>query len=162
MAIHWTGQTLSGFAIGHPSAAAAVAASDPDRRLSDDPPDFVCQLMERLQAYAAGGDVDFGDVPLDLSHLTEFQRRVVQQCRKIAPGRTVTYADLATKAGHPGAARAVGNTMAANRFPIVIPCHRVVGSAGSLGGFSAPAGISLKQKMLELENRSHQTKSRPR
>lgn len=162
MAIHWTGETLSGFTIGHPSATAAVAASGTDCRLSDNPPDFVQQLVERLQAYAAGREVDFGNVPLDLSHLTEFQRRVVDQCRRIAPGRTLSYAELARKAGHPGAARAVGNTMAANRFPIVIPCHRVVGSAGALGGFSAPSGISLKQKMLELEKRPQASKSKPR
>lgn len=151
MAIHWTGESLRGFTIGHPSATAAVAASGPDCRLTDNPPRFVRQLVTRLQTYAAGGKVDFSDVPLDLSKLTEFQRRVVDECRRIARGRTLSYAELARKVGHPGAARAVGNTMAANRFPIVVPCHRVVGSAGSLGGFSAPSGISLKQKMLQLE-----------
>lgn len=152
MAIYWTGESLRGFTIGHPTATAAIAAGGTDCRFTDNPPRFVRQLVTRLQTYAAGGMVDFSDVPLDLSKLTEFQRRVVDECRRIAPGRTLTYAELAAKVGHPGAARAVGNTMAANRFPIVVPCHRVVGSAGSLGGFSAPSGISLKQKMLELES----------
>jgi methylated-DNA-[protein]-cysteine S-methyltransferase len=122
----------------------------------------VRRLAERIQSYAAGIDEDFSDVPLDLSHLTEFQRRVVKQCRRIRPGETLSYGELAAKAGYPGAARAVGSTMARNRFPIVIPCHRVVGSAGSLGGFSAPSGISLKRRMLDLESASRKRKTRPR
>ena len=130
--------------------------------ISSNPPEFVLRLAERIQSYAAGTDEDFSDVPLDLSHLTEFQRRVVKECRRIRVGQTLSYADLAAKAGSPGAARAVGNTMARNRFPIVVPCHRVIGSAGSLGGFSAPSGISLKRRMLDLEAASRKRKTRPR
>src|SRR5437762_530922 len=63
----------------------------------------------------------------------------------------LTYGDLSAAAGAPGAARAVGNVMAQNRYPIIVPCHRVVGSAGSLGGFSARDGISMKRRMLEME-----------
>jgi methylated-DNA-[protein]-cysteine S-methyltransferase len=160
--ICWTGQTLRGFTVGHPSAQAAEASLAADCSISSNPPALVRRLAERLQSYAAGADEDFSDVQLDLSHLTEFQRRVVQQCRRIRGGRTLSYAELAAKAGFPGAARAVGNTMARNRFPIVIPCHRVVGSAGSLGGFSAPSGISLKQRMLNLEGAARKRKTRPR
>ena len=65
-------------------------------------------------------------------------------------GHTVTYGELATRSGTPGAARAVGSVMARNRVPVVIPCHRVV-AAGGMGGFSAPNGLQLKQRMLNLE-----------
>jgi methylated-DNA-[protein]-cysteine S-methyltransferase len=162
IAICWTGQTLGGFTVGHPSALAAEAALPMDCHVSGNPPSVVRRLAERLQSYAAGVEENFSDVELDLSHLTEFQRRVVKECRRIRPGQTLSYAELAAKAGCPGAARAVGNTMARNRFPIVIPCHRVVGSAGSLGGYSAPSGISLKRRMLELETSAGKRKSKPR
>ena len=74
----------------------------------------------------------------------------------------LSYGELAANAGKPGATRAVGNTMARNRFPIVIPCHRVVGAGGGLGGFSAPSGISLKEKLLSLEGSRPRRRGRPR
>ena len=77
--------------------------------------------------------------------------QVVRACRKIGRGRTRTYGELAAAAGSPGASRAVGSVMAKNRFPIIVPCHRVVGAGGSLGGFSAPTGLNLKERMLALE-----------
>jgi methylated-DNA-[protein]-cysteine S-methyltransferase len=83
---------------------------------------------------------------------------VLQACRKIAPGKTLTYAELADKVGSPGAARAVGNCMARNRFPLIIPCHRVVGSNGHLGGYSAAEGIPFKKRLLELEAMARATK----
>jgi methylated-DNA-[protein]-cysteine S-methyltransferase len=149
---------------GHPSAAAAAASlgveawSATDRR---DLPAWVADLVERLQRYSDGEAVTFDDVPVDLSHLTAFQLKVVRACRKISRGRTRTYGDLAAAAGSPGASRAVGSVMAKNRLPIIIPCHRVVGSAGSLGGFSAPDGLSMKQRMLALEG-ALQLKEQPR
>jgi methylated-DNA-[protein]-cysteine S-methyltransferase len=151
MAVSWKDNRLHQLTLGNPSATAALASLDGPVQHASEPPKFVRQLAERLQAYASGQPDDFRDVPLDLSQLTEYQRKVVNQCRRIGPGQTLTYAQLAAKAGFPGAARAVGNTMARNRFPILVPCHRVVGAAGSLGGFSAPAGLPLKQRMLALE-----------
>jgi methylated-DNA-[protein]-cysteine S-methyltransferase len=90
-------------------------------------------------------------VRVDLAWTTGFQRQVFAACRRIAYGQTATYAHIADRIGHPGAARAVGNCMAANRCPLIVPCHRIVGSAGRLGGYSAPGGIRLKQRILELE-----------
>ena len=104
----------------------------------------------------------FGDVPLELAHLSPFQKKVVDRCRRISAGGTRTYGELAGLAGFPGAARAVGSVMSRNLYPIIVPCHRVVGSAGSLGGFSAPQGISLKARMLALEGVTLKTKSRSR
>ena len=154
MALAWRGDELARFSFGHPSAAAAVGAIDADgwtATREGDLPAWVADLAGRLQAYAAGDEVRFDDVPLDQSHLGPFSQRVVRLCRKISRGKTRSYAELAAAAGSPGAARAVGNVMASNRFPIIVPCHRVVGSGGSLGGFSAPEGLSMKSRMLALE-----------
>ena len=109
-------------------------------------------LAQRLTRFADGEEIGFADVRIQWPGLqTEFRRRVITQTRRIARGETLTYAQVARLAGSPGAARAVGTTMATNLFPLVIPCHRVVGSNGRLGGFTAPGGTVLKQQLLELE-----------
>jgi len=108
-------------------------------------------LIERFQCYAAGDAVPFDDLDLLQPTMTSFQSRVTVNCRKIPFGVTVTYGELARYSGAPGAARAVGSVMAKNRFPIVVPCHRVVAANSRLGGFSAPQGIALKRQLLDLE-----------
>ncbi|MSR58990.1 MAG: methylated-DNA--[protein]-cysteine S-methyltransferase [Planctomycetaceae bacterium] len=113
--------------------------------------DWHPRLRERLIRYASGKTVTFDDIQLDLPQGTQFQKRVLAMTRKIPYGQTLTYGDLADRAGSPRAARAVGSVMASNRFPIVIPCHRVVASGGKLGGFSAPQGIDLKARLLAME-----------
>jgi methylated-DNA-[protein]-cysteine S-methyltransferase len=80
-----------------------------------------------------------------------FERRVLETARDIPPGATLTYGELAAKAGAPGAAREVGQAMARNRFPIVVPCHRVLAAGGGFGGFSAPGGLESKARLLTLE-----------
>jgi len=152
MALLGADDVVHGLTFGHPSAAAALAAIDP-QGLSTvaAPAPWSSTLMGRLQQYAAGSPDDFRDVPVSLGPLTEFQRRVIRRCRQIPFGRTLTYAMLAEKAGYPGAARAVGNCMAANRIPLIIPCHRVVGSGGGLGGYSARGGVKVKCRLLTLE-----------
>jgi len=107
-------------------------------------------LQRQLIAYFNGKQVDF-DIQTDLTRVTDFQRRILTTCAKIRYGRQMTYGELASNAGYPGAARAVGNTMAKNPIPIVIPCHRVVGAHGHLGGFSAEQGIALKRWLLDME-----------
>ena len=84
--------------------------------------------------------------------LSEFAKSVLTACRAIKFGQTISYLGLAEKAGHPTAARAVGNVMAKNPLPLIVPCHRVLNADGRAGGFSATGGISLKKKMLELEH----------
>jgi methylated-DNA-[protein]-cysteine S-methyltransferase len=108
-------------------------------------------LRRRLRDYAAGKDVHFDDIAVDLGPVTPFQSRVLACCRNIRRGATISYAELAKAAGRPGAARAVGNVMARNRCPLVIPCHRVLHAGGGLGGFSAPQGLTLKRRLLNLE-----------
>ena len=121
---------------------------------SDAMPDPVrfAELRNRLLQYFDGGDIEFGDVALDLEGAPDFHRKAWQACRTIPRGETRTYKWLAEMAGSPGAPRAAGQTMARNRLPIIVPCHRVIGSDGSLRGFgSGDTRIDLKFRLLELE-----------
>ena len=100
-----------------------------------------------IQEAAAGRAFDA--VLLDISSLSSFQVKVLQTLRKIPHGQVRTYSWLAGKAGHPGAARAVGNTMARNPIPILIPCHRVVPSTGGVGHYGL--GSTMKRELLLRE-----------
>jgi len=106
-------------------------------------------LPDKLRSYFEGKRVDFSDTPTNLSRMPEFTARVLKACQAIPYGQRMTYAELARKVGAPNAVRAVGNAMARNLMPIIIPCHRVVASNGRLGGFSA--GIDWKRRLLRIE-----------
>ena len=108
-------------------------------------------LIERLTRFAEGEEVEFDDVLVSTTGMTEFQICVTAACRAIPWAETVSYGELAAKVGHPGAARAVGTVMSKNRVPLVVPCHRVLASGGQLGGYSAPQGLAMKRRLLELE-----------
>ena len=111
--------------------------------------DAFLSLKERLEGYFAGEAVDFSDVELDLEGRTPFQRQVLEAVRSIPRGEVRTYRDVAASFGRPLAARAVGGVMAANPVCVIIPCHRVLASDGTLGGFGG--GLDMKRRMLELE-----------
>lgn len=102
----------------------------------------------QLVEYFAGERAGF-DVALDMSGGTAFQRRVWRACARIPYGQVRSYGELAGMAGRPRSARAVGGAMGANPLPIVVPCHRVIRSDGSLGGFGS--GLPIKKKLLRLE-----------
>ncbi len=150
--VFWRGQAVSRLTFGHRTRKAAIDALGgvPSPVAPEDCPHP--QLVTRLQDYAEGRPQDFSDVPVEASHLTPFGRRVMEACRRIPYGSTSSYAALAQAAGSPKAARAVGQSMAANRVPLIVPCHRVVGAGGRLGGFSAPGGVDFKRRLLELES----------
>ena len=105
-------------------------------------------LMKQVRDYLDGKRTAF-DVDLDLTWVTSFRREVLLACFAVPRGQVATYADLARRVGSPNAARAVGNTMRTNPIPIVIPCHRIVGSNGSLTGFGG--GLDVKAQLLQLE-----------
>jgi len=107
------------------------------------------ELGERFAAFYRGEAVGFDDVELDLSEYTPFGRELCASLRAIPRGEVVTYGELAALAGRPGAARAAGTFCAQNRFPVVVPCHRVV-AAGGIGGYGS-SGVALKRRLLELE-----------
>ncbi len=115
-----------------------------------DRPEVEKPWRDLIQSYAAGISVCFDELEIDTEWMTPFQKVVIEFCRGISAGETVTYGQLAEEIGSPGAARAVGTVMRTNRFPIVVPCHRVVG-ANDLGGFSAGDGVKTKRALLELE-----------
>ncbi len=92
----------------------------------------------------------FDDIEIDDSDLTEFQLKVTNAVRSLGFGETASYGELAERVGHPGAARAVGTVMRKNRFPIIVPCHRVL-SASGIGGFTSPRGVGTKRELLEIE-----------
>jgi len=104
--------------------------------------------IAQLNEYFQGTRRQF-DLPLDLSLVTDFQAKVFETLRRIPYGETVSYAWVAGQIGQPKAARAIGQACHANPLPILIPCHRVVGSGGKLVGF-AP-GVEVKRKLLALE-----------
>ena len=109
-------------------------------------------LEDRLNEYFTTGHADFESIRLDMKGWTTFTEKVYRCCRSIAPGNTITYKELATRAGSEGASRAAGAAMARNRLLLVIPCHRVVSAGGGLRGFSAPGGLQTKQFLLNLES----------
>jgi methylated-DNA-[protein]-cysteine S-methyltransferase len=152
MAVVAAGATVKQLTFGHSTAVAARAAIDGRLLARATPGAGDAPLVRRLQAYAAGKADDFRDVPIDLGPSSGFQHRVLEQCRRIPYGSTLSYGELAAKAGHAGAARAVGNCMAANRTPLLIPCHRVVCADGRLGSYSAPGGTDMKRRLLALES----------
>ncbi len=114
-------------------------------------PAWVHDAVRRLMAHLAGQHQDLRDLPLDLSDLTPFQRRVADVLRATRPGETLTYGDVALLAGRPGAARAVGQAVKANPILILVPCHRVVAASGP-GGWSAFGTPERKARLLALED----------
>ena len=113
--------------------------------------DWYPKLKKMLEQFTAGKVVSFEDILVRTEHRTEFQQRVLAATQTIGFGEAISYGKLAALVGSPKAARAVGAVMASNQIPIIIPCHRVVGSRGELTGFSAPTGVDLKQRLLDLE-----------
>jgi len=90
-------------------------------------------------------------VALDMEGVAPFHRRVYEVARTIPPGKTLAYGEVAARLGAAGAARAVGQALGHNPFPIVVPCHRVVAASGKIGGFSAHGGTATKRRMLAIE-----------
>src|ERR1700737_3609546 len=114
------------------------------------PPEVQC-VVERIIALLGGEADDLAAVALDMNQVPEFHRRVYEVARTIPPGMTLSYGDIAARVGSPGAARAVGQALGRNPFPIVVPCHRVLAAGGKIGGFSAQGGIATKLSMLAIE-----------
>lgn len=102
----------------------------------------------QLKKYLAGEATSFS-LEVDIRRLTPFQRSVLRQTMKIPYGTTASYGEIAARVGRPSAYRAVGNAVGSNPISIIIPCHRVIASDGSLGGFGS--GLSYKKKLLSLE-----------
>ena len=124
--------------------------------------DFKCEIAEdpqktvkyttQLVEYSNGTRTTF-DLPIDWVKMGDFQRKALEATMQIPFGGTLTYKQIAQKAGKPNAARAAGRAEATNPIPLVIPCHRVLGSDGKLHGYGAGAGLKTKTWLLEHEQR---------
>ena len=122
---------------------------------ADRTPDKFVNLRRKIERFLDGEDEDFGGVPIDVEDASPFHRAAWQACRTIPAGETRPYRWLASAAGRPNAPRAAGQAMARNRLPFLIPCHRVIASDGSLGGYgSGRTRLELKKRLLEMEARS--------
>jgi methylated-DNA-[protein]-cysteine S-methyltransferase len=108
------------------------------------------RFARQLADYVAGKRTAF-DLPLDLSRVPPFQRQVLMAALAIPRGQVATYGEIARRIGHPRASRAVGQALGHNPIPLVIPCHRVVGSDGSLRGYGSGQGVKTKAELLRLE-----------
>lgn len=107
--------------------------------------------IDDITALLRGEKVDLSGIRLDMQRVPAFHQQVYAVARRIAPGSTLTYGEIATQVGDPGAARAVGQALGRNPLAIVVPCHRVLAAGGKLGGFSANGGTETKRRMLSIE-----------
>jgi len=152
--IGWNGVGITRFQL--PTRTSEAAEHLMLRRAPDavpaTPPAEVARTIDAAKRYFAGEAIDFSDVALDLDGQDEFFKQIYARARQVGYGRTTTYGALAKALGAgPEAARDVGQAMAKNPVPLIIPCHRVLAAGGKLGGFSAPGGSTAKTRMLELE-----------
>jgi methylated-DNA-[protein]-cysteine S-methyltransferase len=121
------------------------------RAREDTPSTESRRAIDGIVALMRGVPVDLSDVVLDMEGVAPFHRRVFEVARTVPAGRTCTYGDIAAQLGDPASARAVGEALGRNPFPIIVPCHRVLAASGKLGGFSAPGGIVTKRRLLIIE-----------
>lgn len=144
----WNGADLTAFALpGSDQAGAAEPAELPPAT-----PDWVRELVARVQRHLAGEPQDFTGVPLDYRTVSPFARRVYEATRRVPAGQTRMYGELAGMLGEPpGASRAIGALLGANPWPLIVPCHRIVGAKGRLTGFSAAGGVRTKARLLAIE-----------
>ena len=152
-ALVWGGHGLLGLAL--PEADDAATRRRIVQRLPmarGAPPSASVQtLIARISGLLAGTRDDLADITLDMAQVPAFRRRVYDMARSIPPGATLTYGKLAMRIGEPHAARAVGQALGANPFPIIVPCHRVLAAGGKSGGFSADGGVRTKLRLLQIE-----------
>jgi len=154
--IAWTAQGVVALSLPEARDAATRArllARCPEAT-EQPPPRPVARAIKtigRLLRGARGDQVSFDDLTLHMEGLPAFHRRVYETVRGIPAGTTLSYGEVATRLGSPGSARAVGQALGKNPFPIVVPCHRVLAAGGKPGGFSANGGLDTKTRMLTLE-----------
>ncbi len=151
--IAWRGGKVVGLQL--PESRDAVTEARMLRRVGGAEPGApdgpIADAIARIVALLGGAPSDLDPIVLDMDGVPEFDRRVYAVARGVPPGATTTYGAIATELGDSRNARAVGHALGQNPFPIVVPCHRVLGADGKLGGFSANGGRETKLRMLAIE-----------
>jgi methylated-DNA-[protein]-cysteine S-methyltransferase len=151
--IAWSEAGLVGIQLperGEAATQARLLRRFPDAK-GEEPGAEVAAAISAIKALLSGEPTDLSFIRLDESGIGDFDRRVYAVARAIPPGETLTYGEIAKRLGDPNASRAVGKSLGANPWPIVVPCHRVLGADGRIGGFSAHGGIETKIRMLQIE-----------
>ena len=152
--IAWNSVGITRFQL--PARSAAATEHNLLRRLQGaapgNPTGEVLEVVAAVKRYFVGEKIDFSEFLLDVDEQGWFSKQVYAAARRVGWGRTTTYGALARELGSgPESARDVGQVMANNPVPLIIPCHRVLAAGGKVGGFSAPGGSAAKIRMLELE-----------
>jgi O-6-methylguanine DNA methyltransferase len=143
--IAWGDAGLTGFSL-----------PGPDQRFTDEsatePPPWVAAIIARVRRHLAGDVQDFSDLSYDFSEVADFNQRVLRATLEVKAGHTASYGKIAASIGEaPVASRGVGAALGANRWPLLIPCHRITSADGKMTGFSGPGGVATKVKLLALE-----------
>jgi methylated-DNA-[protein]-cysteine S-methyltransferase len=115
------------------------------------PPPAIEEAIDAVTALLRGEDRDLSAITLDMDAVPDFHARVYRVARTIPRGATLSYGEVAARAGAPQGARAVGQALGRNPFAIIVPCHRVLAAGGKIGGFSAHGGLATKRRLLALE-----------
>jgi methylated-DNA-[protein]-cysteine S-methyltransferase len=149
----WSERGICG--VNLPETSESATRARMHRRFPDAPetapPPHIVPAVEAIQRLLSGEATDLSQLPLDMTGVPPFHRRVYEAARKIPRGSTATYGEIALQVGTLDSARAVGHALANNPFAVVVPCHRVLAAGGKPGGFSAGGGVNTKVRLLEIE-----------
>ena len=151
--IAWGGRGVTGVQLPEASEArtrARLVRRYPHVREAP-PPAQVRRVIDGIVALLRGEASDLSAAALDMDGVSEFDRRVYELARGIAPGATLSYGEIAARLGERGLARDVGQALGRNPFPLIVPCHRVLAAGGKAGGFSANGGVTTKLRLLTIE-----------
>jgi methylated-DNA-[protein]-cysteine S-methyltransferase len=153
-AIAWRGDVVTAVRLPDLTEArlrASVWSRDPNCEETREPPPAIRRIIEDIVALTRGERRELCYAKLDMDALGALDQRVYAVARAIPPGRTLTYGEVAREVGTGSDARAVGQALGRNPFPIIVPCHRVVAAQARAGGFSAPGGVTTKLRLLAIE-----------
>ena len=150
--IAWNEAGLTRVQLPEADVAATRARLEKHGAVEGEPPPEIAAVRDRLRAYFDGAETDFSDIAVVLPEgASDERRRIYAATRALGWGETASYGEVAKRGGIPHGAQAVGQAMAANPLPIIIPCHRVLAAGDRLGGFSAYGGVLTKERLLVLE-----------
>ncbi|HEX4232940.1 MAG TPA: methylated-DNA--[protein]-cysteine S-methyltransferase [Caldimonas sp.] len=152
-AIAWNDVGLTG--VWFPAATREALQRRVRQRCTDAletaPPSDIAAIVAAIGRLLGGEHVGLDAARLDLAGIDDFDRRVYEATRAIAAGHVLTYGEVAARVGGGASAREIGQSLGRNRWPIVVPCHRVIAAGNGLGGFSAPGGTATKRRLLAIE-----------